>query len=287
MASCDANGLRQPFAAGMFYPASKDLLNDVLEKAFSYVKAVKGKPPSAPGDLIGFIAPHMGYMYSAPVLARAYCALASNKKPRAVIILGTNHYYPQIEAAVSLKTWATPLGELRVSEGIAMELIEGADVEVEETPHVYEHSIEVHLPFLQYIYGEIDIVPLGLGAMKFEKIKKLSQSLASILSKKKIVVIASTDFTHFEEEDEVRRRDRVVIDRILKLDVKGFYETLGKEEASICGANSIGVLMYLARLTGAHPMLLDYTLSSEVIGNPSNVVGLAVIDFRRCGQKYV
>lgn len=275
--------MREPFVAGQFYPAKKELLLRVIRDAFLHPLGPKKdlRKDDVPGSIIGAIAPHMGYMYSAPILASVYYELAAQRVPEAVVILGTNHYAPEVGAAVSTDNWRTPLGVLKVSDKLMERLTEGLGLVTDEKPHLYEHSIEVQLPFIQYAYGNPEILPIGLGRMEVKDIRKLAMDLARVLEEEDAIVIASSDFTHFESKEEVKRRDNLAIERILRLDFKGFYEVLEKERASLCGANPIGTLLLLAEMLKAKPDLLRYSLSSEVIGDDSNIVGLAGLVFRR------
>jgi len=278
---------RSPIVAGYFYPDKPGELRSVIEWSFKHGIG-PGKPPS-PSDIpatnsIGYVAPHAGYIYSGPVAAHVYFDMALNKKPDTIVILGTNHtglgrpvsVYPE-------GVWETPLGDLVVDSEIGRLIVENSEIaEFDEYAHLEEHSIEVQLPFIVYIYGEdVKITPIVIGIHTPDIARDLAKSIyeASMSTGKRIIVIASSDFNHYEPHEETSRKDSMAIDRILKLDTDGLYNVILHNDISICGPGGIMTLMEYTKKLGGKAQLLKYATSGDTSGDYSHVVGYAALKF--------
>lgn len=270
--------IREPVVAGTFYPGSASALEDTLTRLF-------GEPlPAAEAALaspVGLIVPHAGYAYSGPTAAAGYRWLATLGRPAWALILGANH--TGMGRPISLAregTWRTPLGEVPIAAELAGRLVE-AGLEVSESAFLREHSIEVQLPFVQYLYGEgLPFVPICVMTPSLPELMKAGEAIAGVIRGEPGVVIISSDFTHYEPHEVARQLDHRAIEQILSLDMEGFYQSLVGERLSICGGGAIVVLMGIARTLGWNQTrLLSYATSGDVSGDRGAVVGYAAICF--------
>lgn len=276
--------MRNPAVAGQFYPSKAEDIKKQIEGCFLHPVG-PGKPPEALElniDIIACIVPHAGYVYSGPEAAHVYYKLSKQKRPERVVILGPNHTGYGSAVATSKEAWATPLGEIKVDEAIADFLWKKCNIiDLDEMSHRYEHSIEVQLPFLQYIYKEFKLVPISMGMQDLE----ISQEIASCLSKlskiEDTLIIATSDFTHYEPREVAEKKDRKAIENILKMDEKEFINTVHDLNISICGYGPIATCIAAAKKLGAkRAELLKYGTSGDITGDNSSVVAYAGIVFR-------
>lgn len=259
----------------MFYPESADSLSRELTLLCG---APRGGAPL--DSSLGLIAPHAGYVYSGAVAGEGYAQLAARGVPEWAIILGSNH--TGMGEPISIATegaWQTPLGTSRIATEIAQRLITGG-ARVAPEAFSREHSIEVQLPFLQHLFGyEIPFVPVCMMLPPIGSVIALGEAIAAIAKEGNGVVIASSDFTHYQPDEIARQIDFEAIDRILALDVEGFYRKLIEERLTICGGGAIASLMSCARTLGWQAKLVSYATSGDVTGDRSAVVGYAAISF--------
>ncbi|MCD5416128.1 AmmeMemoRadiSam system protein B [Candidatus Bipolaricaulota bacterium] len=271
--------IREPIVANAFYPGSPTALSTELSRLFAHPRIPEGRLPSP----MGVVVPHAGYVYSGAVAAAAYSELAQSGRPDWAIVLGANHTGRGGTISLACKgAWRTPLGSAPIATEVAGKLI-GAGVTVTDEAFQHEHSIEVQLPFLQFLFGEgIPFVPICVMLPPLSAVTALGEAIARAVDAEAGVVIASSDLTHYEPDDIARRTDRRSIDRILALDLKGFYQSLIKEQLSICGGGAIAVLIACARALGwRRTKLLSYATSGDMSGERSAVVGYAAISFNR------
>lgn len=272
------NHVREPLAAGAYYPGNRTSLSDEISALFGESTIIAKAALTCP---CGLVAPHAGYPFSGPVAATGYSALASLGKPRWAIILGANH--TGLGAPISIMTsgvWRTPLGDAPIASDLAHQLISG---EIEASPGAFsrEHSIEVQLPFLQFLFGSaIPFVPICVMLPPFSELVQAGEKIAEAIQGKGGVVIASSDFTHYQPHKIASQLDREAIDRILALDSEGFYHLLAERHLSICGGGAIVILMTVAQILNVNTArLLSYSTSGDVTGDRSSVVGYASICF--------
>ena len=154
-----------------------------------------------------------------------------------------------------------------------------SNIDVDEIAHQYEHSIEVQIPFLQYRFKDFKIVPICMGLQDEETTKEVGINLANALrGREDVVVLASSDFTHYESDKEAREKDSSVIEAIIELDTSKFYSRIYERHMSVCGYGPIAVTMETIKALGADKgKLLKYATSGDVTGDRSNVVGYAGI----------
>jgi AmmeMemoRadiSam system protein B len=265
--------MRVPAVAGYFYPSDRKELERMLtaffEKARNEVKERE--------NVIGIIAPHAGYIYSGLTAAYAYASLPKDPK-KTIVIIGPNHtgYGSEVSVYPNGK-WKTPLGEIEVDEEFVDELIKNCKfAEEDEAAHIYEHSIEVQLPFLQFLYNNnFKIVPICLMNQSLEVAEYLANALIKI--KKEFLVVASSDLNHYESYEITQRKDMELIKTIISLDLKKFYQTLERLNVSACGYGAIATLMSLTKKLDGKIELLRHSTSAEINRDYSNVVGYGAL----------
>jgi len=274
--------------AGSFYAGTRESLIRQIEECFTH-KFGPGSLPSlqevGERKIIGLVCPHAGYMYSGPVAANAYHRLSMDGRVEVFIIMGPNHQ--GIGSGVALMdkgVWRTPLGDVEVDGEIAREILRHSSIiDVDELAHAYEHSIEVQVPFLQYIYGQsLRFVPICFLMQDLETAREVGQALAEALKDKNAVIIASSDWTHYEPQRVAYEKDGEAINAILKLDEKLFYSILESRRMTVCGYGPIAALITAAKRLGArNAELLSYKTSGDMTGDTSAVVGYAAISITK------
>jgi len=263
--------IREPVVAGRFYPKEKNRLLDSLN---NYCKANRIKK-----KVKGCILPHAGYVFSGKTACRT---LSSIHIVEHIIIMGPNHTGEGSGFSVFPKgSWKTPLGEVEVDRELAQKLIEKSQyLEEDYSAHLYEHSIEVQLPLLLYLSSKIKIVPICLGSGRLEDWKNIGKEIASVVKEfnKQVLVIASSDMSHYEPDSIARSKDKIAIEDILKLDEDALIEDIKKHDISMCGYIPVSILISYAKEIGASSVeLVDYSTSADAFGDTSSVVGYAGI----------
>jgi len=292
------SSVRQPAVAGSFYEARKEALMASLQECFLHPLGPGSLPrPSADGPrlITALVSPHAGYMFSGPAAAHAFAALAADGRPDTVIILGPSHHVAARRAAVSLApAWRSPLGEVPVNLELGRKLIEGSPLlEADEAAHRPEHSLEVQVPFLQFLYPErlpticpicIRSHPVGGFAQWVEDAGALGEAIAQQIGSSRAVVIASTDFSHHIPHHLAQRQDRLALDAILALDPERLVRTVYENNISMCGPLPVAIALFCCLARGPHQsQLLRYYTSGDIIGDRSAVVGYASLVIRRTG----
>ena len=275
--------VRTPAVSGTFYPDDEKELKSIIRDCFTHTIG-PGKIPPTDSDqkIYGVICPHAGFVYSGPVACHSFYSISSSTSKLA-IITGPNHYgIGQSIASMIDTSWKTPLGLMEVDSESALELRDGLDIlELDSFSHSKEHSIEVQIPMLQETFShEMKILPVSLINQEQKTATKVGSAIAKIAQKKDALLIGSSDFTHYEENEFARRQDLALIDPILKLDVDEFYKILYERKITACGFGAIASTMTACKELGAtEGKLLKYATSGDVSGDKSSVVGYASIIF--------
>jgi len=280
--------IRHPSQAGAFYAGTVQSLKAQIEGCFTH-RFGPGKLPKVVKDglrnVVGLICPHAGYMYSGPVAAHAYYSLAVDGKPDVVVIFGPNHTgRGSALALMSEGVWRTPLGDVEIDTLTAKQIVdESRIVDVDDSAHTFEHSIEVQLPFLQYLYGStFKFVPICFLMQDLESSREVGRAVAKALSGKNSLIIASTDMTHYEPHEQAQRKDKMAIDAVAKMDEELYYSTVESQNISTCGYGPTVAVITAAKLLGAkRAQLLCYKTSGDVISDFSSVVGYASMSFTK------
>ena len=275
--------VRTPAVSGTFYPDNEKELKSIIRDCFTHTIG-PGKIPPTDSDqkIYGVICPHAGFVYSGPVACHSFYSISSSTSKLA-IITGPNHYgIGQSTASMVDASWKTPLGLMEVDSESALELRDDLDIlELDSFSHSKEHSIEVQVPMLQETFShEMKILPVSLINQEQETAVKVGSAIAKIAQKKDALLIGSSDFTHYEENEFAHRQDLALINPILKLDVDEFYKTLYERHVTACGFGAIASTMIACKELGAtEGKLLKYATSGDVSGDKSSVVGYASIIF--------
>ena len=250
-----------------WYPQSKEDIK-------GYLPDVKNRK-----DALAAVVPHAGWMYSGMTAATVY---ANVKECDAYIILCPNHTGLGAEIAVySSGSWETPLGEVEVDEVLAGLLLSNSkNAQADKTAHLMEHSVEVQLPFIKALNPKARILPVCIMTQEYKKCSDLAESIFKAVKNfgKKVLVIASSDMSHYVPARGAKIYDDMAIKQILNLDGKALLSTVAKENISMCGAAPAAIAVIYASLAGAKKAeLVKYSNSGEVTGDFNEVVGYAGI----------
>jgi AmmeMemoRadiSam system protein B len=270
--------VRYPAVAGSFYASRPDALRKQVEACFMSPIGPGSLPVrgNAERSIVGAVVPHAGLQYSGPVAAHVYSALAREKMPRTFIIVGPNHRGVGSGVAVAGEDFQTPLGVMRLDKEIASK-IRGV-AEEDRAAHAYEHSLEVQLPFLQYIFPEATVVPIAMGFQDLETAKVLAQEIKKAADGKDVVILASSDMSHYIPPAVAKKQDMRLVDKVLALDPEGVEEVIHKHDISACGYGPI--MTMLMACGGKRAELLRYATSGDV-APMDEVVGYAGIVVRK------
>jgi len=261
--------IRQPAVADQFYDGNPTRLHYELAKLIGPTKEARSAK--------AIVVPHAGYIYSGAVAGVAY---AHVKVPETVIILGPSHTGVGSPAAVMARgSWSMPMGTVPISEDFASTMLELSEYLEDDTlAHTYEHSLEVQIPFLQYRQPNLSIVPVCLKNLSFSVCKEIGSAIAEAIrqSGNPVLLVASTDMSHYESQEQAQVKDRMAIAKILALDPQGLLETVIRNNISMCGVIPTTVTLLASIALGAgSAQLLRYATSGDVTGDYAQVVGYA------------
>ena len=263
--------MRKPGVAGTFYPGSKSLLEEELEKHIRFSETRK--------KVTGLVSPHAGYTFSGSCAGKGY---GSIEVPGRVIILGVNHHgFGHPFAVDGHDSWKTPLGEAEVDKELREKLAADSEIfGVDTVSGSQEHSLEVQVPFIQYINPDAKILPIMISFADPRKLIKAGKEIAALIKDNPgVLMVASTDMSHFLSADRAREKDKMAIDKILALDPEGLFNTVAAERISMCGVSGTTVMLSAALELGATKAeIIDYTNSGVIMGDYNRVVAyLSVI----------
>lgn len=274
--------MRAPKFAGSFYPYSKD---DTLR----FVRGALASANPLGKDLkraSSYVAPHAGYVYSGGTAAFTYKALSLNdrlEKVNTIVIIGPNHTGLGKPISVSLDDWRTPVGVSENDKELSREISGFSDyISMDEDAHAEEHSIEVQLPFLQLVAPGKKLCMICMGDQSLEASRLLSGAILGAAEKKKrdIIVVASSDFNHYESGETAKRKDTQLHDAISKLDYERFNKLVHSLEDTTCGYGPITVATMFAKGMGAsRGIILKYSNSGDQTGDYSSVVAYSSVAF--------
>ena len=263
--------LRSPAVAGQFYPGNEASLVKTLNDLIPDIQ------PEEKKEALAVISPHAGYIYSGGVAGET---IGRVKVPENVIILGPNHTgYGATVALMDQGAWDMPMGEVPVNEELAAEIAgSSSQIQVDEVAHRFEHSLEVQVPFLQHMQKNLTIAPLVVSHVSYQTCVSVGNGLAEAIKKygKPVLIVASTDMTHYESRESASSKDSMALERIKALDPEGLYNTVVGNRISMCGIMPTTVTLIAALALGAKKAeLIRYTDSGEASGDTSKVVGYA------------
>jgi AmmeMemoRadiSam system protein B len=280
--------IRKPTVAGAFYAGTKTELTEQVAQCFTH-RFGPGQLPK-PVDhgarkILGIVSPHAGYEFSGPVAANGFSKIASDGLPEAFVILGPNH--TGRGSGVSIVTegsWETPLGVVPIDSMLAKQIQKASNIiDIDEEAHASEHSIEVQLPFIQYLFkNDAKFVPICMMMQDLQTSREIAKVLAEQLKGKDFLIVASSDFTHYERHEAATRKDEMAIEAITRLDEAALNELGDSNKVTICGYGPITTLITTAKLVGGvKAELLTHKTSGDITGDKSAVVGYSSLVFSR------
>jgi len=275
--------IRKPAVAGQFYDSAKNQLEQTIKNCFLDERGPRSLPKigKEKQKIRGLIVPHAGYIYSGAIAAHSYHNLSINGFADSFIILGPNHTGMGSGVALMKEgVWETPLGKITINQELADQLLKDI-IDNDDNANKYEHSIEVQLPFLQYCAGEkkFDFVPICMAMQDYETSREVGEIIANVIKKsdKKIVIIASSDFSHagfnymsmspsgMNVNEYAKKQDMLAIEKILNLETEQLINTVHQKNITMCGYGPITAMLNAAKKLGASKAeLLKYGTSYEV-----------------------
>lgn len=287
-----------------FHPFNPDEEEREIERSFLSKDGVGEKVQlSEKGErrILGAVVPHAGYIYSGPIASHVYYQLAEDGAPETFVILGPNHRgYPGFSVMLE-GIWRMPLGDVDVDSDLARAIVKHSQfVDINPDAHDREHSIEVQLPFLQYIYkANFKIVPITVGYSDYGMCKDVGIAITRAIreTKKDTVIICSTDFTHYGSTygyapvgmrpfEKVLKWvydvDNSLIETILSLDSEKLVKTVDEKQYTMCGSLPVATMIIATKELGAKKgKLLKYATSYDTQGSTDVIVGYGAIVITR------
>jgi AmmeMemoRadiSam system protein B len=267
----ESSKVRKPAVAGQFYPGTAQGLKREIE---SLIDKTARKQ-----DIIACMLPHAGYTYSGRVAAETVSHI--NIKER-VVLFGPNHTgYGTAFSIMTEGAWQTPLGEVKIDSALAKKILSGSKyLQDDALAHMYEHSLEVELPFLQFFKSDFEIVPIAFLSDNLDALKEVGKEIAAVIAsaelKKSVMIVASSDMTHYEPQKEAARKDNEAIKAILELNEDKLMERIRSLDISMCGyAPAIAMIAAAKSLGAKNAKLIKYQTSGDVTGDTDSVVGYA------------
>lgn len=263
------NTTRPPAVAGMFYPANPQELHGMLSQYLKEAAPLVEKivPPKA------IIVPHAGYIYSGPVAASAYVRLRQmHDKIHRVILLGPSHRVPLFGLAISsVDQFETPLGKVKLDRDAIKTISKLPQVHLMDEAHSMEHSLEVHIPFLQEVLDDFSLVPLVVGDATPQEVAEV---LEQLWGGPETLIVISSDLSHYHDYATAQRLDRATSEAIEKLQLEAIHS------GDACGCRPVSGLLYLARQKGLHAETIDLRNSGDTAGPRDSVVGYGAYVFQ-------
>ncbi len=263
---------RSPYVAGYFYPSKAKDLVDFFNRELTL--STEKKPAK------GILVPHAGYIYSGKTAAKTFSQV---ELTRTVIIIGPNHSGVGVPFSLMPKgLWETPLGKVPIDDNLANLLLKGPYFEADEEAHRSEHAIEVQIPFLQHLRPDIRFVPITLGTIDTKSLKEAGAFVGKVLteSKERVLLIASSDMNHYENERQTLDKDQAAIDAMLEVDEEKLARVVRERKISMCGFVAAYMMLVAIKILGAmEGRLVEHTTSGRTSGDYERVVGYAGMIF--------
>jgi AmmeMemoRadiSam system protein B len=267
---------RQPAVAGRFYPRDPAQLAREVE---AYLEVTGRADVVPPAPAVAVMAPHAGYVFSGAIAGETYARVTV---PERVVVFNPNHTgWGAPRSIWSAGAWHLPGGAVPVDAPLASALRDEAGLQEDQRAHLREHSGEVQLPFLRALRADVRVVPICLAGLSLAECTQIGQGVARAIRKcaadpRDVLLVASTDMSHFVSADTARRLDMLAIERMTDFDPEGLYEVVKRNRITMCGVIPTTVVLIAARELGASRVeLVRYGNSGETSGDYSDVVGYA------------
>lgn len=265
---------REPAYAGQFYPGNPDSLRRTVR---SFIQK-----PDTLLEAMAVVVPHAGYIYSGSVTGRVLSAV---RLPPRIILLGPNHSGLGKALALSPdEAWNTPLGTISIDSELNRNLLDACpELTEDDAAHLREHSLEVQIPFIQMLRPDCTISAICIGTSDYATLESLGHAMAGVIRSmdERVLLLSSSDMTHYESADAAARKDKLAINRILEIDPPGLYRTVIEKEITMCGYGpTVSVLVACLDLGASGGRLIEYTNSGETSGDYHSVVaygGIAIV----------
>jgi len=260
---------REPAVAHQFYPGDPATLKHTLD---CLIPATASKQKA-----VAVISPHAGYVYSGGVAGETFAAV---EIPQDIVVMGPNHHgYGATVALMEKGAWHMPLGEVKINTVLAHDLLARTDlIKADTLAHRFEHSLEVQVPFLQYFRPDMTLTPMVVSHVSFKTCQEIGEALAGAIRQygKPVLIVASSDMTHYESRESATAKDSLAMRQIEALDPEGLYNTVLGKKISMCGIMPATIALIAAlRLGATQARLVRYTDSGEASGDTNQVVGYA------------
>ena len=261
--------LREPAVAHQFYPGDPATLRRTLDQM---VPEITDKQTA-----MAVIAPHAGYVYSGAVAGETFATVSI---PRDILLMGPNHHgYGAPVALMDHGGWRMPMGEVPINDTLAAMLLEKSPlIEPDTLAHRFEHSLEVEVPFLQYLQADLTITPLVISHLSYSSCREVGEAIAAAIQQygRPVLIVASSDMSHYESRESATAKDSMALERITAMDPEGLYRTVLDQRITMCGIMPATIAMVAAiRLGAQRARLVRYTDSGEASGDTNQVVGYA------------
>lgn len=261
--------IRKPAVAGQFYFDTPNMLKAQVESCIE--KGLRRE------KVIGMLSPHAGFVYSGAVAGALYSRI---EFPQTFVIIGPNH--TGLGKPISIMAsgeWDMPNGTVMIDENLSEKILKSSDrIEDDTYAHLREHSLEVQIPFMQFFSKDFSIVPISIMTTSLEDCLEVGRALAEVIkvTTYPVVIVASSDMTHYEPDESARKKDRKALDRVLALDPEGLHRTVLSEKITMCGFSPTVTMLKASILLGAKSaVLVKYMTSGDTSGDYSHVVGYA------------
>jgi len=268
--------LRKPVVAGIYYQGNLLALRNQIKSLFKHSEGPGVEPSLSDKKLersYGMILPHAGYMASGPVAAWGMVEAAKMGTPDTIVLLGPSHTGLGMPVSVwDDGDWETPFGSVAIDKDLARQFLKEYDyAEANYEAHTDEHSIEIHLPLLQYVFGrDIKILPIAMMDQRKKTAMEIGSVIRKLKEEKNILFIASTDLNHYEPEAETREKDEEVISHILEQNIERMYGSISEMDISMCGFGPVAAVLEGKM---GQPEMLKHSTSGVMTGDYSHVVG--------------
>jgi AmmeMemoRadiSam system protein B len=269
--------VRLPAVSGVFYEADPGRLRRQVEACFDHPVGPGRRPrPWGSRRVIGLVVPHAALAYSGPVAAHAYLRLAEGREPAVVVIVGPDHHGAGLAvAAAPHARWRTPLGDVTTDHPVK-DALRRRGIALDARGHSREHSIEVQVPFLHVLGFHGSVVPVAMAEQDPDTVWDLAAALDTAAGDQEVVLIASTDLSHYLPHEQAVLADQPILDALASGDGRRLLDLAARRPGSMCGAGPAAAVLEAARrLGGRRVAVLRYATSGETGGDRDRVVGYA------------